>query len=128
MTLAVKSLMVLNWLDALKGPVLVEHVQRVYAKELDTCTLASLQTRLWKNMGFLLRECKTEEEFKKAYRAQARKDHDPAFFGQVGLPKGGGYSASHQRQGQFKPEMTRRRLLLKLKELKVGTNTHKALH
>ena len=62
MTPTVKSLVVLDWLDAIKGPVLVEHVHRVYAKELETCTLASLQTRLWKNMDSLLRECEAEEE------------------------------------------------------------------
>ena len=105
MALTVKSFVVLDWLDAPKGPVLAEHVHRVYAKELETCTLASLQTRLWKNMDFLSRGCEIEK-FKKAYRAQAREDHDPAFFGQVGLLKGGGYSASHPRQGQFKEEET----------------------
>ena len=102
MTPTVKSLVVLDWLDAIKGPVLVEHVHRVYAKELETCTLASLQTRLWKNMDSLLRECETEEESGKAYRAQAREDQDPAFFGQVGLQKRWGNGARGARQGAFR--------------------------
>ena len=55
-------------------------VHRVYAKELETCTMASLQIRLWKNMDSLLRECETEEEYGEAYRAQSRENHDPAFF------------------------------------------------
>ena len=38
MTPTVKSFVVLDWLDAIMGPVLVEHVHGVYAKELETCT------------------------------------------------------------------------------------------
>ena len=56
MTPTVKSMVVLDWLDAIGGPPLVEHVHRVYAKELETNTLASLQSRIWKNMTALMRE------------------------------------------------------------------------
>ena len=50
MTPTVKSIVVLDWLDAIGGPALVEHVHRVYAKELENVTLSSLQSRIWKNM------------------------------------------------------------------------------
>ena len=62
MTPTVKSLVVLDWLDAIGGPTLVEHVHRVYAKELESATLASLQTRIWKNMDALMREADGEEQ------------------------------------------------------------------
>ena len=65
----------------------------VYAKVLETCTMASLHIRLWKNIDSLLRERETEEEYGKAYRAQSREDHDPAFFGRVELPKRWGNGA-----------------------------------
>ena len=55
MTPTVKSMVVLDWLDAVGGPPLVEHVHCVYAKELETSTLASLQSRIWKNMTALMR-------------------------------------------------------------------------
>ena len=63
--------------------------------------MASLQIRLWKNMDSLLRECETEEEYGEAYRAQSRENHDPAFFGQVKLPKrwgNGTRGPRHDRQ------------------------------
>ena len=101
MTPTVKSLVVLDWLDAIKGPALVEHVHRVYAKELESCTLASLQTRLWKNMDSLVRECEAEDEPGKAYRAQARDDREPAFCGHVGFPRGGGNVPRGTKRGSF---------------------------
>ena len=61
MTPTVKSMVVLDWLDAVGGPPLVEHVHRVYAKELETNTLASLQSRIWKNMTALMREAEGGE-------------------------------------------------------------------
>ena len=72
MTPTVKSLVVVDWLDAIAGPPLVEHVHRVYAKELETVTLSSLQSRIWKNMDSLLREIETaEEDPGRAYQAAA---------------------------------------------------------
>ena len=61
MTPTVKSMVVLDWLDAIGGPPLVEHVHRVYAKELETTTLASIQTRIWKNMTSLMREIENND-------------------------------------------------------------------
>ena len=62
MTPTVKSLVVLDWLDAIGGPQLVEHIHRVYAKELETVTLTSLKTRIWKNIDSHLREIEGNEE------------------------------------------------------------------
>ena len=62
MTPTVKSIVVLDWLDAIGGPALVEHVHRVYAKELESVTLSTLQSRIWKNMDVLLREAEGSEE------------------------------------------------------------------
>ena len=65
MTPAVKSLVVLDWLDAIGGPRLVEHVHRAYAKELETCILSSLQPRMWKNMESLMRNVTMTEKLRK---------------------------------------------------------------
>lgn len=51
MTPTVKSIVVLDWLDAIGGPALVEHVHRVYAKELESVTLSTLQSRIWQKHG-----------------------------------------------------------------------------
>ena len=103
MTPTVKSLVVLDWLDAIKGPALVEHVHRVYAKELETCTLASLQSRLWKNMDSLVRECETDDDPGKVHRAHAREENrDLAFCGHVGFPRGGGSFGQGSRGGSFR--------------------------
>ena len=48
MTPTVKVIVVLDWLDAIGGPALVKHVHRVYAKELESVTLSTLQSRIWK--------------------------------------------------------------------------------
>ena len=72
MTPAVKSLVVLDWLDAIGGPRLVEHVHRAYAKELETCILSSLQPRMWKNMESLMRECDNDGEVEKVFRSKVR--------------------------------------------------------
>ena len=57
-----KSLVVLDWLDAIGGPALVEHVHRVYATELEAVTLSSLQSRIWKKLDALVREVDTAEQ------------------------------------------------------------------
>ena len=62
MTPTVKSIVVLDWLDAIGGPALVEHVHRVYAKELESVTLSTLQSRIWTNMDVLLREAEGNDE------------------------------------------------------------------
>ena len=89
MTPSIKSLVVLDWLDAIGGPALIDHVHRVYAKELETCTLASLQSRMWKNMDSLLRECEGEEDSRKVFRAKTREANDElAVCCNVGIPRG----------------------------------------
>ena len=96
MTPAVKSLVVLDWLDAIGGPRLVEHVHRVYAKELETCTLSSLQPRMWKNMESLMRECDNDGDIEKVFRSKVRvDDHDQrstAVCANVGVPRRGNAS------------------------------------
>ena len=62
MTPTIKSIVVLDWLDAIGGAPLVEYVHRVYSKELETTTLASLQSRIWKNITALMKEIEQEDE------------------------------------------------------------------
>ena len=62
LTPTVKSLIVLDWLEAIGGSSLIQHVYRAYAKDLETVTLASIQPRLWKNISSLLKES-SEENF-----------------------------------------------------------------
>ena len=72
MTPAVKSIVVLDWLDAIGGPALIEHVHRVYAKELESATLSSLQSRIWKNIDSLMREIEGDDvnDSQKVYRVE----------------------------------------------------------
>lgn len=88
MTPTVKSLVVLDWLDAIGGPALVEHVHRVYAKELESATLSSLQTRIWKNIDSLMREIDEVTDEGKAFRAVTAND---ATCRQVGNLRGRGF-------------------------------------
>ena len=62
MTPTVRSLVVLDWMHAVGGPALVEHVHRAYATELESTTLASLQPRIWKNLNALMREIEEKDE------------------------------------------------------------------
>ena len=48
LTPCINSLLVMDWVEALGGPPLVEHNFRVYTKDLESCTLGSLQTRISK--------------------------------------------------------------------------------
>ena len=56
MSPCLNSLVVMDWLDAIGGSVLVEHIHRVYGKDLETSTLGSLQSRISKNLDSLLHE------------------------------------------------------------------------
>ena len=112
MTPAIKSIVVLDWLDAIGGPRLVEHVHRVYAKELETCTLSSLQSRMWKNMESLMRECDNDGEIEKVFRSKVKEiDQNSAVVcGNVGVPRRGNTSrfpgTSRQRSTGQRPRNT----------------------
>ena len=62
MTLTIKSILVLDWLDAIGGAPHVEHVHRVYSKESETTILASLQSHVWKNITPLMTEIEQKDE------------------------------------------------------------------
>ena len=62
MTPTVNSIVVLDWLEAVGGPKLVEHIHRVYATDLESVTLASLQSKIWKNLPALLHEIEEAQE------------------------------------------------------------------
>merc|ERR1719158_1714802 len=47
MTPCINSPVVMDWVDAIGGAPLVEHVHRIYAKDLETVTLGSLQSRIY---------------------------------------------------------------------------------
>ena len=72
MTPTVKSTVVLDWLEAIGGPSLIEHVHRLYAKELESVTLSSLQSRIWKNIDSLMREIEGSDgnDAQKVYRVE----------------------------------------------------------
>ena len=74
MTPTVRSLIVLDWMHAIGGPALVEHVHRAYATELETTTLASLQPRIWKNLSALMREIEETEDRIKVSRCSVPKE------------------------------------------------------
>ena len=56
MSPCINSLVVMDWIDAIGGSALVEHIHRVYAKDLESSTLGSLQSRISKNLDSLLHE------------------------------------------------------------------------
>ena len=111
MTPTVKSLVVLDWLDAIGGPALVEHVHRVYAKELETVTLSSLQTRIWKNLDSLMKEIDSGDiaDEAKVFQMNAK---DEASYRQVGNFRGrgrGNFGRQPDRSSNFKPFQQRSR-------------------
>ena len=53
MSPCINSLVVMDWIDAIGGAPLIEHVHRVYAKDLESSTLGSLQSRISKNLDSL---------------------------------------------------------------------------
>ena len=61
MTPCVNSIVVMDWIDAIGGAPLVEHVHRVYAKDLESVTLGSLQSRISKNLDSLLHEIEEQK-------------------------------------------------------------------
>ena len=62
MTPCINSLVVMDWVDAIGGAPLVEHVHRVYAKDLETVTLGSLQSRISKNLDSLIHEVEEQHQ------------------------------------------------------------------
>merc|ERR1719158_1070531 len=62
MTPCINSTVVMDWIDAIGGAPLVEHVHRVYAKDLETVTLGSLQSRISKNLDSLLHEIDEQQQ------------------------------------------------------------------
>ena len=64
LTPCLNSIMVMDWIEAIGGSPLVEHVYRSYAKDLETNTLGSLQTRISKNLEALLVEMQEFEQAK----------------------------------------------------------------
>ena len=62
MTPCLNSIVVMDWIDAIGGAPLVEHVHRVYAKDLETVTLGSLQSRVSKNLDSLIHEIDDQQQ------------------------------------------------------------------
>ena len=62
MTPCLNSVVVMDWVDAIGSAPLVEHIHRVYAKDLESVTLGSLQSRLSKNMDSLLHEIEEQQQ------------------------------------------------------------------
>ena len=74
MTPTINSLVVLDWLEAIGGPPLIEHTYRVYATELETATLSSLQSRIWKNLPALLHEIEETGDIQRISRTETKPD------------------------------------------------------
>ena len=62
MTPCLNSMVVMDWVDAIGSAPLVEHIHRVYAKDLESVTLGSLQSRISKNMDSLLHEIDEQQQ------------------------------------------------------------------
>jgi hypothetical protein len=56
LTACIESDIVLDWLTAIRGSLLVEHTFRVFSKELETTSLSDLQERISDNLPTLLSE------------------------------------------------------------------------
>ena len=74
LTPTIRSIIVMDWINAIGGPALVEHIHRVYAKDLETTTLAALQPRIWKNLTALTREIEDADENVKISRCKIPKE------------------------------------------------------
>ena len=61
MSPCINSLVVMDWIDTIGGSTLVEHIFRVYAKDLETSTLGSLQGRISKNLDSLMHEIEEQQ-------------------------------------------------------------------
>ena len=62
-----ESDVVLDWLEALGGTKLVEHAFRVFAKELESESLADLRQRISDNLSSLLSEADQQAELNRAF-------------------------------------------------------------
>ena len=67
LTPTLESDVVLDWLDALGKTQLVEHVFRVFAKELETESLADLRQRISDNLSSLMTEADQQVEISRAF-------------------------------------------------------------
>lgn len=68
MSPTLKSTIVKDWLVAMGGQALFEHTCRVYAKELETCTLADIQHRIAQNLDNLNTEIEATAGAVHAYK------------------------------------------------------------
>ena len=62
-----ESDVVLDWLEAVGGKKLVEHVFRVFSKELESDTLADLRQSISDNLSSLLSESEQQAELNRAF-------------------------------------------------------------
>ena len=67
LTPTLESDIVLDWLDSLGGTKLVEHTFRVFAKELETESLADLRQRISDNLANLMTEADQQAELNRAF-------------------------------------------------------------
>ena len=103
MTPTVKSIVVLDWLDAIGGAPLVEYIHRIYSKELESNTLASLQSRIWKNITAIMKEVEQEEELNAISRCNI---HETVQGRQITTPRvrnRGTFGGRNRNQTSFNP-------------------------
>ena len=108
MTPCINSIVVMDWVDAVGGGPLVEHVHRVYAKDMESVTLGSLQSRISKNLDSLLHEIE-EQKVAQANRVEHFQPSQPPPHRP--FPQNNrGWPASSRNRGerQFPPPTTRR--------------------
>ena len=103
----IESDVVMDWLEAIGGPALQDHVFRLYSKDLEAGTLADLQERISENMETLLAESEnatdgaasiSRVDFRNRDRKQSRprkesrqnKDRDQYFNAKTEYPKKSG--------------------------------------
>ena len=99
MTPCINSLVVMDWVDAIGGAPLVEHVHRVYAKDLETVTLGSLQSRISKNLDSLIHEVEEQHQQQATHINRVEYSRQP--FKQTQSPFKGNSNRPRPQQSKF---------------------------
>ena len=63
MTPALESVIVKDWLNAVGGPALFEHICRVFSKDLEYETLSSIQDRISQNLDSLMLDVESQTNY-----------------------------------------------------------------
>ena len=101
MSPCLNSIVVMDWIDAIGGSSLVEHVHRVYGKDLESSTLGSLQSRISKNLDSLLHEI---EEQKLAHVNRTEVLNKINNLEKLSKPSSGGFRQNTRQRAMSAPK------------------------